>query len=105
MPEYARVATFEMDDAALGLALADATSPPEWLSVRNASDPQMDGPDLATETAQAAAIYEKYGQITSWGSALVCWALIANRAAKSLHGARLQRTLVIPTQEAPWPHR
>ena len=95
----------EMDDAALGLALADAASPPEWLSVRNASDPQMDGPDLATETAQAAAIYEKYGQITSWGSALVCWALIANRAAKSLHGARLQRTLVIPTQEAPWPHR
>ena len=70
----------EMDDAALGLALADAASPPEWLSVRNASDPQMDGPDLATETAQAAAIYEKYGQITSWGSALVCWALIANRA-------------------------
>ena len=86
-------------------ALADAASPPEWLSVRNASDPQMDGPDLATETAQAAAIYEKYGQITSWGSALVCWALIANRAVKSLHGARLQRTLVIPTQEAPWPHR
>jgi len=70
----------EMDDAALGLALADVAKPPHWVSVRNASDPQMSGPDLATEKAQAAAIYEKYGQITSWGSALACWALIANHA-------------------------
>lgn len=67
----------EMDDAALGLAVSSLPEPPDWVSVRNASDPQMDGPDLATETAQAAAIYEKYGQITSWCSALACWALIA----------------------------
>ena len=70
-----------MDDAALGLAVSGMPDPPDWVSVRNASDPQMDGPDLATETAQAAAIYEKYGQITSWGSALACWALIAHRNA------------------------
>jgi hypothetical protein len=50
----------------------------DWVSVRNASDPQMDGPDLATETVQAVAIYEKCGQITSWGSALGCWALMAH---------------------------
>lgn len=72
----------EMDDAALPLAMLGLVDPPPWLSVRNASDPQMgdavavDGPpDLPAETKQAAAIYEKYGQVTSWGSAIACWAI------------------------------
>lgn len=69
----------EMDDAALRLALADLPDPPPWLSVRNASDPQMDGPDLADEVEQAAAIYEKYGYWTSVGSAIACWALAVAR--------------------------
>jgi len=30
----------------------------DWVSVRNASDPQMDGPDLATETVQAGDLRE-----------------------------------------------
>jgi hypothetical protein len=46
-------------------------------SIRNASDPQMDGPDLNTEKQQAAAIYERYGYWTTIGSAITCWAAIA----------------------------
>lgn len=69
----------EMDDAALPLAIADLADPPRWLSVRNASDPQMDGPDLQDEVKQAAAIYEKYGYWTSIGSAIACWALAVAR--------------------------
>jgi nucleoside phosphorylase len=65
----------EMDDAALGLACTDLTNPPPWISVRNASDPQMNAPTLAEETHQAAAIYEKYGYWTTIGSAITCWAL------------------------------
>jgi nucleoside phosphorylase len=63
----------EMDDAACAQALAYEKTP--WLSVRNASDPQMDDPTLAQEAKLAAAIYNRYGQVTSWGSALACWAI------------------------------
>jgi nucleoside phosphorylase len=66
----------EMDDAALGLACADLDDPPLWISVRNASDPQMSGGDISTEKTQAAAIYEKYGYWTSIGSVIACWVLI-----------------------------
>jgi nucleoside phosphorylase len=72
-----RAHAVEMDDAALGLALKDMPDAPGWVSVRNASDPQMDESNLASETKAAAAIYEKYGYITSIGSAITCWALIA----------------------------
>ena len=67
----------EMDDAALALACSELDAPPAWISVRNASDPQMTGGDLAVEKQQAGAIYEKYGYWTSIGSAVTCWALIA----------------------------
>jgi nucleoside phosphorylase len=67
----------EMDDAALALACTDLPNPPPWVSVRNASDPQMNDPTLAEETKQAAAIYEKYGYWTTIGSAITCWALAA----------------------------
>ena len=68
----------EMDDAALGLACTDLAAPPPWVSVRNASDPQMNAPTLTDETKQAAAIYEKYGYWTTIGSAITCWALAAS---------------------------
>ena len=68
----------EMDDAALGLALTDITEPPPWVSIRNASDPQMNEATLALETKDAAAIYEKYGYWTTIGSAITCWALTAS---------------------------
>jgi nucleoside phosphorylase len=67
----------EMDDAALGLALTDIADPPPWVSIRNASDPQMNEATLALETKDAAAIYEKYGYWTTIGSAITCWALSA----------------------------
>ena len=67
----------EMDDAALGLACTGLADPPSWVSVRNASDPQMNAPTLAEETQQAAAIYEHYGYWTTIGSAIACWALTA----------------------------
>ena len=63
----------EMDDAACAQALAETKTP--WLSVRNASDPQMDDPTLEQEAKLAAGIYDRYGQVTSWGSALACWAI------------------------------
>lgn len=65
----------EMDDAALPLALTALHDPPAWLAVRNASDPQMTGDNIEDENKQAAAIYEKWGQVTSWGSAIACWAI------------------------------
>ncbi len=68
----------EMDDAALGLACTDLTDPPPWVSIRNASDPQMTGTDLTTQKTQAAAIYEKYGYWTTIASAITCWAVIAH---------------------------
>lgn len=69
----------EMGDAVLGLvATTDLESPPAWVCVRNASDPQMpQGATLSDEAKQAAQIYEHYGYLTTVGSAITCWALIA----------------------------
>jgi nucleoside phosphorylase len=69
----------EMGDAVLGLVCAeDLSSPPSWVIVRNASDPQMDGSEaLREQTQQAARIYEEYGYWTTVGSAITCWAVIA----------------------------
>lgn len=73
-----RARAVEMDDAALGLACIDlAGAAPAWISIRNASDPQMTGADLAAEKAQAAKIYERYGYWTSIGSAIACWSVIS----------------------------
>jgi hypothetical protein len=71
--------TEEMDDATLPLALSDIGSDVPWLSIRNASDPQV--ATMATieaEKAWAEKIYEKYGYWTTVGSAIACWAVIAD---------------------------
>lgn len=70
----------EMGDAVLGLVCAeDIANPPRWAIVRNASDPQIDGSvPLKEQAQQAAHIYEKYGYWTTVGSAIGCWALIAD---------------------------
>jgi nucleoside phosphorylase len=70
----------EMGDAVLGLVCAeDLANPPRWAIVRNASDPQIDGSvPLKEQAQQAAHIYEKYGYWTTVGSAIGCWALIAD---------------------------
>jgi hypothetical protein len=71
----------EMDDAAMAYALTDPAAGhqllnrAQWLIIRNASDPQMPREaSTQTEAKDASRIYEHYGQVTSWGSALACWA-------------------------------
>lgn len=68
----------EMDDAAMALAVSQLNDAPAWLIVRNASDPQMpQGTNVKAESKAASDIYLEWGQVTSWGSAVVCWALTA----------------------------
>lgn len=74
--QHARIV--EMDDAALAVALEGAADQPPWLSIRNASDPQMSGVDVKAEAKAAESIYQKYGQVTSWGSAIACWVVACN---------------------------
>lgn len=74
--------TEEMDDATLPLALSTVPNPPEWLSIRNASDPQVPSSlgDLEAQKKWASKIYEKWGYLTTVGSAIACWAVIADLA-------------------------
>jgi nucleoside phosphorylase len=75
----AKARAVEMDDAALGLAIHDiGAGAPAWISIRNASDPQMDEPTLEEEDSAAGKIYEKYGYWTAVNSVLTCWAVIAS---------------------------
>lgn len=72
----------EMDDASLGLACAeDIPNPPEWVSVRNASDPQISASigDLAAQAKWAETIYQEYGYYTTIGSVIVTWAVIVSK--------------------------
>ena len=71
--------TEDMDDAALPLALdqAGTATTQAWLSIRDASDPEV--PQMATikdEKAWAGKIYEQYGYYTAANSVLACWATI-----------------------------
>lgn len=75
--------TVEMDDAALGLAVSAMDNPPAWLSVRNASDPQMTGTSIKAEDKEAAHIYLKYGYTTTVMSAVACYAILAGMDAGS----------------------
>ncbi len=69
----------EMDDATLPLALGDIKSTVPWLSIRNASDPQVAHMETIEEEKKwAEEIYEKYGYWTTVGSAIACWAAIAD---------------------------
>jgi len=68
----------EMGDAVLGLTQSQATSPVQWLAVRNVSDPQIKSEGTLKQQAQVAAqIYKGYGRWSTVCSAIVCWALIA----------------------------
>ncbi len=72
-------AVVEMDDATLGLSCQDIhNESPDWFTVRNASDPQMDGSlPLKDQKKTAARIYEKYGYWSTIDSAIATWAVIA----------------------------
>ncbi len=78
----------EMGDAVLGLVCEEmGASAPDWLVIRNASDPQING-DLPAKWAKhpsgtnmqahwAVWYYETYGYWTSVNSAIATWAMIA----------------------------
>ena len=70
----------EMDDAVLGMVCADdLAQPPLWASVRNLSDPCINGTlSKADQVNCAAKYYEIYGYWTSVMSALVCWSIVAS---------------------------
>lgn len=71
--------TEEMDDAVLPLALEVAGSSVPWLSIRNASDPQVPQmKDLEAEKKWAAGIYARFGYWTTVCSAIACWGVIAD---------------------------
>ena len=80
-------AACEMGDAVLGLVvqeMRDAGKPaPNWVVVRNCSDPQINGllpagPSKISQQALWAVYYYKgYGYWTSVMGAIACWAIIA----------------------------
>lgn len=74
----------EMDDAVLPLALEafDDSGVAPWLSIRNASDPMVSSSlgDLEAQKKWAAGVYAKFGFWTTVGSAIACWAVIADLA-------------------------
>lgn len=70
------VEVVEMDDAAVALGTAQAGLGTPVLSVRNASDPVMDGYSEAT-ASRAEEVYRRYGYWTAVNSAIACWAVIA----------------------------
>jgi hypothetical protein len=71
----------EMDDAVLGLVCSEMTDPPLWASVRNLSDPTINGElDARAQEVCAASYYAKFGYWTTVMSALTTWSLIAGLA-------------------------
>lgn len=71
----------EMGDAVLGLAAerlkARGIMMPQYVAVRNVSDPQIKAEGTLEEQKQrAAAIYKAFGRWSSVCSAIACWALV-----------------------------
>ncbi len=73
----------EMGDAALGLAASELENPPNWLVIRNMSDPQINGKlptapyHMNQQTMWAVGYYTGYGYTTSLCSALATWGVLA----------------------------
>jgi hypothetical protein len=67
-----------MDDASLGLACSQLSSPPKWACVRNLSDPAINGHLPAQAQDKCAEYYYKeFGYWTTVMSALATWAIVA----------------------------
>jgi hypothetical protein len=62
------------------VAQVDLADPPQWCSIRNASDAQVsaDIGDVEAQGRRASEIYKRYGYWTSVRSAIATWAAIAN---------------------------
>ena len=70
----------EMGDAVLGMVCQElGADAPNYVIVRNVSDPQIDSTGLTLEqqTSLAGSIYQGYGLWSSICSAIVCWAIVA----------------------------
>jgi len=70
----------EMDDAMLAMAIADLpeAQQPKYAFVRNVSDPVLNGRlDPWLQAMWAVYYYEHFGIVTSYNSALTCWAILA----------------------------
>ena len=70
----------EMGDAVLGMVCSQiGASAPQYVSVRNVSDPQIDsaGLTLAEQTNLAAEVYKGYGRWSTVCSSIVCWSIVA----------------------------
>lgn len=68
----------EMDDACLGLVCSQMKKPPLWASVRNLSDPCINGKlDKDDQTSCANFYYSKYGYWTTVMSGITTWSIIA----------------------------
>jgi len=68
----------EMDDAVLGLVCSQMQSPPNWASVRNYSDPALNGQlSAATLVKCADFYYSEYGYWTTVNSSIAAWAIVA----------------------------
>jgi hypothetical protein len=83
----------EMDDAAVGLAVQSiAKNRPNWLAIRNASDPQM---TIGASKQESTDIYTRYGFYTSFSSVLACWACVLGyeRPLKGRNSAILKKRL------------
>ena len=70
----------DMDDAFVAFAVGKlpAASRPKWLSIRNASEPQI--PFMPTVKAmkdQASEVYDTCGYHTSLSGGFACWAVVA----------------------------
>jgi hypothetical protein len=78
----------EMGDAALGLAVSELAEHerPNWLVVRNMSDPVINGAlpakqfHLNEQTTWAVGFYTAYGYYTSINGAIATWSVIAGLA-------------------------
>jgi hypothetical protein len=82
----------ENDDAYAFFAISKlpAGQQPQWLSIRNASDPQVVVPPIPAGTSQsqvvkqlssiAGAIFGVYEYVTTINSAFACWAVVAGNA-------------------------
>ncbi len=71
----------EMGDAVLGLVAKEmGTEAPQWVAVRNVSDPQIKAEGTIQDQAKLAAqIYKGFGRWSSVCSAIICWAIIAEQ--------------------------
>lgn len=71
-----QVTQVEMDDAAVMLGVLSLDPAPMVAASRNSSDPMLPDGSAASQKL-AAGIYRRWGYVTTIGSAIGCWALIA----------------------------